>query len=97
MVTVREVPEGCRMIGKMKLTRRQEASFNGAPVAALKSGIQKYVRRAMPEKGLCRLLELDLFGAIEADEQAPGDPSAPRNSTSRGPSPRCSTCTSGAS
>jgi hypothetical protein len=58
------------MIGQINLTRRQEKSFNGKSVAVLKSAIQKYVRRAMLDKGLWCLVELDLFRSIEADQEA---------------------------
>src|SRR5436853_4553055 len=55
------------MIGQIHLKRRQERSYNGAAVAALKSGLQKYARRAMRDRGLACLVEMDLFGLIERD------------------------------
>jgi hypothetical protein len=55
------------MIGSTYLKRPAEKSYNDVPVGVLKSGIQKYVRRGMLEKGLWCLVELDLFRLLEAE------------------------------
>jgi hypothetical protein len=57
------------MIGKINVKRRQETSCNGLPAALLKSAIQKYARRALAEKGLWCLAEMDLFSLVEADPE----------------------------
>jgi len=49
---------------------RAERSFFGYDPSALKSGIQKYGRRAELEKGLWCLVELDLFSLLECDGPA---------------------------
>jgi hypothetical protein len=54
------------MIGNMILKRRQERSYNGVGLSVLKSGMQKYVRRGLLDKGLWCLVEMDLFRLIEA-------------------------------
>jgi len=46
---------------------RLEKSFFGYDPSVLKSGIQKYARRAEVEKGLWCLVEMDLFSLLEWD------------------------------
>jgi hypothetical protein len=58
------------MIGRLELTRWNETSYNGVAVRALKSGLQKYARRGMVDKGLWCLVELDLFQPLESDDGA---------------------------
>lgn len=58
------------MIGRIEVRRRQERSYNGIPIAVLKSGIQKYARRGMLEKGLWCLAEIDLFSLLETEPEA---------------------------
>jgi hypothetical protein len=55
------------MIGSLYLKRRSERSYNGVPVAVLKSGLQKYARRGMLDAGLWCLAEWDLFRLVEAE------------------------------
>ena len=49
---------------------RKEKSFHGYDPSVLKSGIQKYGRRAEVNKGLWCLVELDLFSLLEWDGDA---------------------------
>lgn len=58
------------MIGRMDLTRWRETSYNGVSMRALKSGLQKYARRGMLQKGLDCLVELDLVQLLESDPDA---------------------------
>lgn len=57
----------CLMIGQIYLKRRQERSYNGIPIGVLKSGLQKYARRARLGEGLWCLIELDLFQLVETE------------------------------
>lgn len=54
-------------LGELCAKYRSEKSFHGYDPSVLKSGIQKYVRRADVDKGLWCLIELDLFGLLECD------------------------------
>ena len=53
------------MIKKLYAKYRVEKSFHGYDPAVLKSGIQKYGRRAEIEKGLWCLMEMDSFSMLE--------------------------------
>ena len=54
-------------IGDLYARYRLEKSFFGYDPSVLKSGIQKYARRAEVEKGLWCLVEMDLFSLLEGD------------------------------
>ena len=47
-----------------------QTSFNGCRTTVLKSGLQKYLRRSEPQKGLWCLIEMDLFSVLEPDSRA---------------------------
>ena len=49
---------------------RSEQSYFGYNPSVLKSGIQKYARRAEVNKGLWCLVEMDLFSLLERDGEA---------------------------
>lgn len=51
------------------LTKFHEVSFNGIPVAILKTFLQRYARVNNLEKGLWCLVELDLFSLVEDSTQ----------------------------
>ena len=53
------------IVGDLYGRYRSEKSFFGYSPSVLKSGIQKYARRAEVEKGLWCLVEMDLFGLLE--------------------------------
>jgi hypothetical protein len=57
-------------LGDLYAKYRLEKSFFGYDPAVLKSGIQKYARRAEVKKGLWCLLEMDLFSLLEWDGAA---------------------------
>lgn len=57
-------------IGDLYLKYRLEKSFFGYDTTVLKSGIQKYARRAEVEKGLWCLVEMDMFSLLEWDGAA---------------------------
>jgi len=54
-------------LGELCAKYRTEKSFHGYDPSVLKSGIQKYGRRADVDKGLWCLVELDLFSLVECD------------------------------
>lgn len=54
-----------RMLGNLYAKFRSERSFFGYDPHVLKSGIQKYARRAEVDKGLWCLVEMDLFSLLE--------------------------------
>ncbi|CAF1621339.1 unnamed protein product, partial [Didymodactylos carnosus] len=56
--------------GQMSVRMYCEQSYHGISIRVLKSAIQKYARRAMYEKGIWCLIELDLFSLFETSEQA---------------------------
>ena len=56
--------------GNLRTKYRKEKSFWGYDPSVLKSGIQKYARRAEVEKGLWCLIEMDLFSLLESNGQA---------------------------
>ena len=53
------------VFGDLYARRRVDKSFFGFDPSILKSGIQKYARRAEVEKGLWCLVEMDLFSLLE--------------------------------
>jgi hypothetical protein len=53
------------VFGKLYTKRRSEKSYFGYHPLVLKSGIQKYARRAKVQKGLWCLIEMDLFSLLE--------------------------------
>jgi hypothetical protein len=53
------------LFGDLYTKRRSEKSYFGYHPLVLKSGIQKYARRAEVEKGLWCLIEMDLFCLLE--------------------------------
>lgn len=55
----------------METTFRNAKSIHGIDVDVLKSGIQKYVRRNMPDEALWCAVELDLF--VNADDKKAGE------------------------
>ena len=55
------------LIGELCHEYRAEKSFFGYNPSVLKSGIQKYARRAEVQKGLWCLIEMDLFSLLEWD------------------------------
>jgi len=55
------------LIGDLCHEYRAEKSFFGYNPSVLKSGIQKYARRAKVQKGLWCLVEMDLFSLLEWD------------------------------
>jgi len=55
------------VFGDLYVRYRLEKSFFGYDPSILKSGIQKYGRRADVEKGLWCLVEMDLFSLLEWD------------------------------
>ena len=57
-------------IGDLYLKYQSEKSFFGYDPSVLKSGIQKYARRAEVVKGLWCLVEMDLFSFLEWDGTA---------------------------
>lgn len=57
------------MFGEMNAMYRLERSFHGYDCSVLKSGLQKYARRAEVDKGLWCLMEMDLFSLLEWDGQ----------------------------
>lgn len=57
------------MLGKISVQRFNETSYNGFDTSILKSGIQKYCRRNMKDKGLWCLIEMDLFYLTENKHQ----------------------------
>ena len=57
-------------IGNLYHRYRSEKSFFGYNPSVLKSGIQKYARRAEIQKGLWCLVEMDLFSLLEWDGAA---------------------------
>lgn len=58
------------LIGDLCHKYRVEKSFLGYNPSVLKSGIQKYARRAEVQKGLWCLVEMDLFSLLEWDGPA---------------------------
>jgi hypothetical protein len=54
-----------RVFGSLYHLYRSEKSFFGYDPSVLKSGIQKYARRAEVKKGLWCLVEMDLFSLLE--------------------------------
>jgi hypothetical protein len=58
------------LIGELCHEYRAEKSFFGYNPSVLKSGIQKYARRAEVQKGLWCLVEMDLFSLLEWDGAA---------------------------
>ncbi len=54
-----------RVFGDLYARYRLEKSFLGYDPSVLKSGIQKYARRAEVQKGLWCLVEMDLFSLLE--------------------------------
>lgn len=56
---------GQRILGDLTVKYRAEKSFFGFNPHVLKSGIQKYARRAEVDKGLWCLVEMDLFSLLE--------------------------------
>ena len=58
------------LIGDLCHEYRVEKSFFGYNPSVLKSGIQKYARRAEVQKGLWCLVEMDLFSLLEWDGPA---------------------------
>ena len=57
-------------LGELCARYRCEKSFFGYNPSVLKSGIQKYARRAEVQKGLWCLVEMDLFSLLEWDGAA---------------------------
>ena len=57
-------------LGELCARYRCEKSFFGYNPSVLKSGIQKYARRAEIQKGLWCLVEMDLFSLLEWDGAA---------------------------
>ena len=62
--------DGDRELGELYAKFRSEKSFFGHNPSVLKSGIQKYARRAEVEKGLWCLVEMDMFSLLEWDGPA---------------------------
>jgi len=58
------------LIGDLCHVYQAEKSFFGYNPSVLKSGIQKYARRAEVQKGLWCLIEMDLFSLLESDGAA---------------------------
>jgi hypothetical protein len=58
------------VLGDLYLRYRLEKSFFGYDPSVLKSGMQKYARRAEVTKGLWCLVEMDLFSLLEWDRAA---------------------------
>jgi len=58
------------VLGDLYARYRLEKSFFGYDPSVLKSGIQKYARRAEVGKGLWCLIEMDLFSLLERDGAA---------------------------
>ena len=58
------------LFGELYAKYRKEQSFWGYDPSVLKSGIQKYARRAEVDKGLWCLMEMDLFSLLEWDGAA---------------------------
>lgn len=56
-------------IGYLYARRRCETSYNNYDLQTLKSGIQKYARRNIRDKGLYCLIELDLFRYLESENE----------------------------
>ena len=63
-------PSYHRFFGGLYARYRSEKSFYGYDPHVLKSGLQKYGRRAEVEKGLWCLVEMDLFSLLEWDGPA---------------------------
>lgn len=59
-----------RVLGELYAKFRSEKSFFEHDPSVLKSGIQKYARRAEVEKGLWCLVEMDIFSLLEWDGPA---------------------------
>ena len=59
-----------RVLGDLYLKFRSEKSFFGYNPSVLKSGMQKYARRAEVDKGLWCLVEMDFFSLLERDGAA---------------------------
>jgi hypothetical protein len=59
-----------RVFGDLYAKYRFEKSFFGYHPSIIKSGIQKYARRAEVQKGLWCLVEMDLFSLLELDVAA---------------------------
>ena len=53
------------LFGDLYARYRVERSYFGYDPSVLKSGFQKYARRAEVEKGLWCLVEMDLFSLLE--------------------------------
>jgi hypothetical protein len=58
------------VFGNLYAKYRCEQSYFGYNPSVLKSGIQKYARRAEVNKGLWCLVEMDIFSLLEWDEEA---------------------------
>ena len=58
------------VFGDLYARRRIDRSFFGYDPSILKSGIQKYARRAEVEKGIWCVIELDLFSLLECNGAA---------------------------
>jgi len=58
------------LYGDLYAKYRCEKSYFGYDPSVLKSGIQKYARRAEVNKGLWCLVEMDLFSLLERDGEA---------------------------
>jgi hypothetical protein len=58
------------VFGDLYAKYRSERSFFGYAPSVLKSGIQKYARRAEVDKGLWCLVEMDMFSMLEWDGAA---------------------------
>jgi hypothetical protein len=74
------IPANCRtgsshdcVFGDLYARYRLEKSFFGYDPSVLKSGIQKYARRAEVQKGLWCLVEMDLFSLLEWEGAALDD------------------------
>ena len=65
-----DIKQNQNNIGELYLTYRSKKSFFGYDAGVLKSGIQKYARRAEVDKGLWCLIEMDLFSLLEWDGTA---------------------------
>ncbi len=58
------------VLGDLYTKYRCEKSYFGYDLSVLKSGIQKYARRAEVKKGLWCLIEMDLFRLLERNGPA---------------------------
>jgi len=68
-----EKKEKSNVLGELCMKFRSEKSFHGYHPSILKSGVQKYARRAKVKNGMWCLVEMDLFSLLERDGAALND------------------------